>query len=96
MTLRYGAFNWLDLGIGYTFKEKNVIWNARIKVTKQDKESWKPELIIGTGSIRTDGNDQSIYMSLLKTREFSEEFAGSITTGIATLSSNFVKILWHC
>lgn len=91
MTLRYGAFNWLDLGIGYTYKEKNVIWNARIKVIKQDKESWKPDLIIGTGSIRADGNDQSIYMSLLKTREFSEEIAISISAGIATLSSDLSK-----
>lgn len=91
MTVRYGAFDWLDVGIGYTFKEKNIIWNARIKAINQDEDSWKPALILGTGSIRADGNDQSIYMSLLKSKEFSESFAISVSAGIATLSSDMSK-----
>lgn len=91
MTMRYGAFDWLDVGIGYTFKNKDIIWNARIKAINQDEDGWKPALILGTGSIRADGNDQSIYMSLLKSKEFSEGFAISVSAGIATLSSDMSK-----
>jgi hypothetical protein len=92
VNLRYGAFEWLDLGVGYTFKSEKFIWNARIQAFKQDVDTWKPGLIIGTGSIRTGSSDQSIYASLLKTIEISENFETSLSGGIATLTSDLEKI----
>lgn len=91
LNLRYGAFEWLDLGIGYTFKSEKIIWNARLQPLKQDEDSWKPGIIIGTGSIRTGSSDQSIYANLLKTVGFSENFETSFSAGIATLASDLEK-----
>jgi len=92
LNLRYGAFDWLDLGVGYTFESQKIIWNARIQALKQNEDTWKPGLIIGTGSIRTGSSDQSIYANLLKTIEFSQNFETSFSGGIATLSSDLGKI----
>jgi hypothetical protein len=91
MSLKYGAFDWLDLGIGYTFKAEKVIWNARLQPIKQNEDNWKPSIVIGTGSIRTGSSDQSIYLNVLKSKEFSENFAISVSGGIATLASDLDK-----
>ena len=92
MSLKYGAFDWLDLGIGYTFKAQKIIWNARLQPIKQNEDNWKPSIILGTGSIRTGSSDQSIYMNVLKSKEFSENFAMSLSGGVAGLASNIDKI----
>jgi len=90
--LKYGAFDWLDLGIAYTFKAEKIIWNARLQAIKQNEENWQPSVIIGTGSIRTDGTDQSIYVNILKSKKFSENFGISVSGGIASLTSDIEKI----
>ncbi len=92
MSLRYSAFDWLNLGISYAFKTQKIIWNARLLAIKQNEDNWKPSLILGTGSIRSGGNDQSIYMSILKSHEFSEEFAMSLSGGIASLTSDMDRL----
>lgn len=91
MSLKYGAFDWLDLGIGYTFKSEKVIWNARLQPIKQNEDNWKPSVVLGTGSIRTGSSDQSIYLNILKSKEFSENFAIGISGGVATLASDIDK-----
>jgi len=92
MNIKYGVFDWMDLGIGYTFKAKKIIWNARLQAIKQDEDNWKPGLILGTGSIRTGSSDQSIYVNVLKSKEFSENFAVSVSGGVASLVSDIDKI----
>lgn len=91
MNLRYGVFSWLDLGIGYSIKAKKIIWNARAQVLKEDEKGWLPGIILGTGSVQTGGSDQSIYINLTKSWEFSESFAMRITTGIASLVPELSK-----
>ncbi|MCK4754189.1 MAG: hypothetical protein KAS58_03090 [Calditrichia bacterium] len=44
--LRYGAFPRFDVGVGYTVKSNEVIWNARFQAVLE--ESWKPGIILGT------------------------------------------------
>ena len=46
---RYGVFDWLEAGIGYTFKSQKVIWNARMQFVQQNEDNWKPNAFIGTG-----------------------------------------------
>jgi len=89
--LRYGALSWLDLGFGYSIKTKNFIWNARAQVLKEDEGGVMPGIIVGTGSVQTGGSDQSVYINLTKSLEFSESFALSLTGGIASLVPEFNK-----
>ncbi|MCK5146985.1 hypothetical protein KAR48_09535 [bacterium] len=92
MGLRYGLLDWMDIGIGFTFKAQKLIWNARLQPLKQNKDNWQPGIILGTGSIRTGSGDQSIYLNLLKSKEFSENFAIGISAGAASLVSDLEKI----
>jgi len=92
LSLKYGASEWLDLGLSYTFKAQKVIWNARVQLIKQNEDNWRPGFILGTGSIRAGRSDQSIYANVLKTKEFSENFAMSFSGGIASLASDLDKI----
>ncbi|MBW1804644.1 MAG: hypothetical protein JRJ85_28450 [Deltaproteobacteria bacterium] len=63
ITVKYGIFNWLDAGVGYSVNAEKFIWNARLQPIKEDKEGWKPAAILGTGSIRTGTSDQSFYLN---------------------------------
>ena len=92
MSLKYGAFEWLDVGVGYTFKAQKIIWNARLQAITQNEDNWIPSIIIGTGSIRTGGSDQSVYVNVLKSKEFSENFALGLSAGVASLTSDINKI----
>ena len=83
LSFRYGAFSRIDLGAGYSFKSEEVIWNARFQALKEDEESWKPGIILGTGSVRTGKSDQSLYIHLTKSWEFSENFSLRFTAGMA-------------
>lgn len=87
--LRYGVFNWMDVGVGYAFKAKNPIWSVRIKPLSENEDKWYPGIIIGTGSVRTGGSDQSVYGMLTKTVEFSEKFALQGYVGAASVFKDF-------
>ena len=91
-TIRYGAFSRFDMGVGYTPTSENVIWSARYQALKEDEESWKPGIIVGTGSVRTGGSDQSLYVHFTKSWEFSENFALRVTAGTASLIPEFDKV----
>ena len=91
LNLRYGVFNWMDLGIGYSIKTKKFIWNARVQVLKEDEGGVMPGIIVGTGSVQTGGSDQSVYLNLTKSWEFSKNFALRLTGGIASLVPEFNK-----
>ena len=88
--LRYGAFSRFDVGVGYTVKSNKIIWNARFQALSE--ESWKPGIILGTGSVRTGKSDQSLYLNLTKSWEFSENFALRITAGVASLVPEYEKV----
>jgi len=85
LRLRFGIFSWLDAGIGYTFSAEKLIWSARAQVITEKEEGWRPGLLIGAGSVRIGGSDQSIYFQVTKSWEFSEGFALRISGGMATL-----------
>ena len=90
INLRYGAFSSFDVGAGYTVKSNKIIWNARFQALSE--ESWKPGIILGTGSVRTGKSDQSLYLHLTKSWEFSESFALRATGGVASLVPEYEKV----
>lgn len=92
INLRYGIFSWFDAGIGYAVNAEKIIWSTRLQPLEQDEDSWRPGIVLGTGSIRTGNSDQSLYMNLLKSKEFSENFAVTASVGIASLASELDKI----
>lgn len=85
LNLRYGLFSWMDLGVGYGVEADKVIWNARVQVLKEGEESIRPGIILGTGSVRTGESDQSVYLHLTRSWEFSDNFAMRVTAGSAVL-----------
>ena len=87
INLRYGIFSWFDAGIGYAVNAETVIWNARFQPLKQDEDGWRPGIVLGTGSIRAGSSDQSLYLNVIKSKEFSESFAVTASAGIASLAS---------
>ena len=92
LNLKYGVNSWLDIGLGYSVIEKKLIWNARVQLIKEDEEGWRPGIIAGNGSVQTGGSDQSVYINLSKSFEFTEDFAMRITTGIAGLLPDMNKV----
>lgn len=90
--LRYGIFSWLDAGIGYTVKAEKLTWSLRVRAISEDEDGWRPGLLVGTGSVQIGGGDQSFYMLLTKSREFSEGFAVQVSGGLATLMPDFDRL----
>jgi hypothetical protein len=83
--LGYGVLPWMDVGIGYAVDTEEVIWSARVQPVTQDREGWRPALIVGTGSVQTGGSDQSAYVQLAKALEVVEgRFGVSASAGYAT------------
>ena len=83
--LRYGLFSWMDAGIGYAVDAEDVIWSVRLAASTQDAETWRPALILGTGSVQGHGTDQSAFIILAKTMEIIEgRFGVGFSGGYAT------------
>ncbi len=75
----------MDAGIGYAVDAEEVIWSVRVAPIAQDVESWRPALILGTGSVQARGADQSAFGILAKTMEIVEgRFAVGLAAGYAT------------
>ncbi len=53
LNLRAGVTSWLDVGLGYTVKSKEPIWSVRLQPVAEDESSWRPAVILGTGSVQT-------------------------------------------
>ena len=90
--LKYGIFNWMDMGLGYTIKAEKPIWSLRISPISEDEEGWRPGLILGTGSVQTGGSDQSVFIQLTKSWELTEWFALRLAGGGASLIPDFKEI----
>jgi len=86
---RGGVSSWMDVGVGYTVKEEKMIWSARLQLIKESESSWRPAIILGTGSVQTGGSDQSLFFQLTKSYEFSETFAARLSAGAASLMPDF-------
>lgn len=91
VNVRYGIFKWLDAGVGYGFKAKKPIWSLRVQPLAEKAGKWHPGIIVGTGSVRTGGTDQSVYAMLTKTFEISEKFALQGYVGAASIFKDFNK-----
>jgi hypothetical protein len=92
INLRYGVFKWMDVGAGYTIKAEKPIWSIRFLPLSENEESWRPGIIIGTGSVQTGGSDQSVFAQITKSWEFKEGFALRLAGGAASLVPDFDEI----
>jgi hypothetical protein len=88
---RVGVSSWLDVGLGYTVKSDRFIWSVRLQPLSENEESWRPAIIVGTGSVQTGGSDQSAFIQVTKSFEFSEIFSARFSIGAATLLPDFDK-----
>lgn len=91
LNLRAGVSSWLDVGLGYTLKSDKFIWSVRLQPLSENEESWRPAVIVGTGSIQTGGSDQSAFIQVTKAFELSEIFSLRLSIGAATLLPDFNK-----
>jgi len=89
--IRAGVTSWLDVGLGYTVKSEKFIWSIRLEPISENEESWRPAVILGTGSVQTGGSDQSAFIQVTKAFEFSEILSARFSIGAATLLPNFDK-----
>ena len=89
MNAKVGILKWLDAGIGYAFETEKVLWNVRVQPIVEQKEGWRPGIILGTGSVQIGQSDQSLYAQLIKSFEISEEFDLRLSAGTATLLPDF-------
>jgi hypothetical protein len=81
----YGVLPWMDIGVGYAADAEEVVWSARVQPVAQDREGWRPALVVGTGSVQTGGSDQSAYVQVAKSVEVIEGRLGvSAAAGYAT------------
>ncbi len=85
LNLRAGVTSWLDLGLGYSIKSERLIWSVRFQPIAEDETSWRPGIILGTGSVRTGRSDQSVFLQLTKAVDFSEKISARFSVGIASL-----------
>ena len=85
LNLRAGVTSWLDLGFGYTVESKKLIWSVRLQLLAEEESSWRPGVILGTGSVQIGGSDQSVFIQLTKALDFSEKFSARFSFGIASL-----------
>jgi len=86
---RFGILSWLDAGIGYAARTEKVIWSVRTQPVLEQKDSWKPGIILGTGSVQTGGSDQSIYAQFIKSLKISDKLDLRLSVGAATLVPDF-------
>ena len=91
LNLRAGVTSWLDVGLGYTVKSKEPIWSVRLQPIAEDESSWRPAVILGTGSVQTGGSDQSVFIQLTKAFDFGEEISARFSIGAASLLPDLDK-----
>jgi hypothetical protein len=89
--LRAGVTSWLDAGFGYTVKSEKLIWSVRIRPIAENESSWRPAVILGTGSVQTGKSDQSVFFQVTKAFDFSEDFSARFSIGAASLLPDMKK-----
>ena len=73
-------------------EEETGTLNFRIQALKDLEHSWRPGILIGTGSVQTGKSDQSIYLQTFKSFEISESSVVNMSAGVASLVSDFDEI----
>lgn len=91
LNFRVGVTSWLDIGLGYTVKSDKFIWSVRLEPISEAEKSWRPAVILGTGSVQTGKSDQSAFIQVTKSFEFSEIISVRFSVGLATLMPDFDK-----
>ncbi|MFH1688270.1 MAG: hypothetical protein ABIE70_12215 [bacterium] len=86
--IRYGLFSWLDAGVGYAARTEEVLWNLRFQPLTE-RSGWRPGVVLGTGSVRTGGTDQSLYVQLVKSWDAGPALNLNLSAGAATLAPDF-------
>jgi len=89
-TLKFAAHKRLNLGIGYINKSEAFIWNVRLLLL-EEKEKF-PGLVVGTGSVRMGGSDQSVFFSATKNFEENLGLPLRISAGAASLVPDFNEV----
>ena len=84
----------MDAGIGYAGEFEKLIWSVRFQPVTQDRQGWRPALIVGTGSVQVGESDQSAFVQLAKTLEIIEgrlavSLAGGYATDLPDLEKNW-------
>ena len=92
LNLRAGITSWMDGGIGYAFQSENVIWNLRVQAVAETESSWRPAVLIGSGSVQTGGSDQSLYIQAVKTFEINKRSTLLLSAGMASLVPDFDEV----
>lgn len=85
MNFRAGINSWLDMGLGYTIKAKKPLWSIRLQILKEVESSFKPSLILGTGSVQTGKSDQSLFFYVSKSVDLNELISARLSVGGAGL-----------
>ena len=89
-TLKFAAHKRLNLGIGYINKSDAVIWNARLLVFEEKEKL--PGIVVGTGSVRLGGSDQSVFFSATKNFEENLGLPLRISAGAASIVPDFNEV----
>lgn len=75
---------WLELGAAYAWEAEEMIWNAKVQVIPESGAPWRPALVLGTGSVRAGGSDQSAYAQLFKKARLHDRLQLALSGGLAT------------
>lgn len=84
-SFRAGIVSWMDVGVGYTYPSRKMLWSIRFQAIREDPRGWKPTLLLGTGSVQMGHADQSIYAQVTKSFSIEQVMKLRISLGMATL-----------
>ncbi|MCP4724759.1 MAG: hypothetical protein GY863_06970, partial [bacterium] len=89
-TFKTAIHNRVDVGIGYLNKTEEVIWSARVLLLSEKENS--PGIIMGSGSVRMGGSDQSVFLAATKNFEDNINVPVRLTLGAASILSDMDKM----
>lgn len=89
ISFRSGLTSSLDAGLGYVLDTKKLLWSVRWQPVKEVESSWKPSVILGTGSVQAGGSDQAVFFFLTKAVDIGEIISARASLGTASLFPDF-------
>lgn len=79
--------DWLTVGAGYAVEAEEEFWSVRLRVFPE--KGWRPEMLLGTGSVQAGGSDQSAYVQWGKCFGIYESVELGLMGGYATDMPDF-------